>query len=123
MDVNFLYLVWMHLKLWHWLIDWLIILFQLSNILSTNTIFDGRAIYTPLKHHSYIGKIYIFTYNTIKINKNVKTYKKKKHFKIEFWSSYNLYNAFLNLGRVVQFWMLDGKSFHSLWSDTVKLRW
>ncbi len=67
------------------LIDWLIILFQLSNILSTNTIFNGRAIFTPFKHHSYIGEIYIFTYNTIKINKNIKTY--KNHFNIELWSS------------------------------------
>ncbi len=65
-----------------WLIDWLIILFQLSNILSTNTIFDGRTIYTPFKHNSYIGEIYIFTYNTIKINKNIKTY--KIQFKLSF---------------------------------------
>ncbi len=50
------------------LINWLIILFQLG----TNTIFDGQAVYTPFKHHSYIGEIYIFTYNTIKINKNIK---------------------------------------------------
>ncbi len=50
------------------LIDSLIILFQLSNILSTNTIFDGRPIYTPFKN--------ISTYNTFKINKNIKSYKK-----------------------------------------------
>ncbi len=59
------------------------ILFQLSNILNANTIFNCQAIHTHFKHHSYIGEIYVFTYNKIKINKNIKT--NKKHFKIEFW--------------------------------------
>ncbi len=36
------------------LIDWLTILFQFGNTLSTITIFGGRAIYTSFMHHSYI---------------------------------------------------------------------
>ncbi len=38
----------------HLLIDWLTILFQFGNTLSTITIFGGRAIYTSFMHHSYI---------------------------------------------------------------------
>ncbi len=37
-----------------WLIDWLTILFQFGNTLSTITIFGVWAIYTSVMHHSYI---------------------------------------------------------------------
>ncbi len=52
-------------------IDWLTILFQFGNTLSTITIFGGRAIYTLFMHHSFIqsSSIYICTYIQLKTYK------------------------------------------------------
>ncbi len=48
-SITLMWLLYMNL-----LIDWLTILFQFGNTLSTITIFGGRSIYTSLMHHSYI---------------------------------------------------------------------
>ncbi len=61
--------------------------------MATSYIHLSNTIYTEEK----------FTYNTIKIKKNIKTYKENHTLKLSFGQVYNLYNAFLKLGRVVQF--------------------